>query len=94
MYFDIRIYFMLTIEESIGKVYHDENGFGSMSKTLKYAKKCNDEVTIDAGRNWFAKHIGTKRQLQGYNSVVANKDHEYYQIDIFFFEDLSKETKT
>ena len=56
---------MLTIE-SVGKAYYDdEDGFGSMTKTLKYAKKYNDEVTIDGVRYWFSKHIGTKRQLKG-----------------------------
>ena len=75
---------MLTIEESIGKAYYDEeDGIGSMAKTLKGARKYNDEVTIDDVRNWFAKHIGTKRQLKGYNSFVANRAWEYYQIDIF-----------
>ena len=82
---------MLTIEESIGNTYYDE---GSMTKTLKDAKTYNDEVTIDDVRNFSSKHIGTKRQLKGYNSFIANKPYEYYQIDIFFFEDLSKETRT
>ena len=86
---------MLTIEESIGKSYYDEeDGFGSMAKTLKDAKKYNDEVTMDDVRKWFAKHIGTKLQLRGYNRFIANRSYEYYQIDIFFFEDLSKETQT
>jgi hypothetical protein len=86
---------MVTIEESIKNAYYDEeDGFGSMAKTLKDAKKYNDKVTIDDVKNWFAKHIGTKRQLKGYNSFIANQPYEYYQMDLFFFEDLSKETKT
>ena len=86
---------MVTIENAIGKSYYDEeDGFGSMAKTLKDAKKYNNEVTLEDVKNWFAKHIGTKRQLRGYNSFVAQKSYQYYQTDIFFFEDLSKETET
>ena len=49
---------MVTIEESIKNAYYDEeDGFGSMAKTLKDAKKYNDKVTIDDVKNWFAKHI-------------------------------------
>jgi len=76
---------VLTIDESIGKAYYvEEDGFGSMTKTLKYAKKYNDEVTVDDVRTRFSKHIGTKGQLMGYNSFIANKACEYYQRDIFF----------
>ena len=63
-----------------------------MAKTLKDAKKYNNEVTLDDVRNWLAKHIGTKKQSKGYNSFVAQEAYQYYQIDIFFFEDLTKET--
>ena len=84
---------MLTINESIQKSYYDEgDGFGSMAKTLKVAKKYNNEVTLDDVRNWFGKHIGTNKQLKGYNSFVAQGAYQHHQIHIFFFEDLTKET--
>ena len=39
---------MLTIEESISKAYYDdEDGFGSMNKTLTEAKRYNENVSLD-----------------------------------------------
>ena len=84
---------MVSLEDCIAKSYYDEeDGFGSMAKTLKDAKKYDNSTTLEDVRNWFAKNIGTKRQLRGYNSFVADEPYFEYQIDIFFFEDLSKQT--
>jgi hypothetical protein len=39
---------MLEKDSAISKAYYDEeDGFGSMTKTLKDAKKYNDEVTLE-----------------------------------------------
>ena len=43
---------MLTIEEAISKAYYDdEDGFGSMNKTLTEAKRYNEKVSLEAVRN-------------------------------------------
>jgi hypothetical protein len=84
---------MLTIEESISKAYYDdEDGFGSMNKTLTEAKRYNEKVSLEDVRNWFAKNIGTKRNLKGYNSFVVDQAYVEYQMDLFFFHDLDKES--
>lgn len=86
---------MLSVDESISKAYYDEeDGFGSMAKTLKFAQKYNKDVTLEDVKNWFAKNLGRKIQLKGYNSFVAREAYQEYEMDLFFFEDLSKETKT
>ena len=86
---------MLSVDESISKAYYDEeDGFGSMAKTLKFAEKSNKDVTLEDIRNWFAKTLGRKIQLKAYNSFVAREAYQEYEIDLFFFEDLSTETKT
>ena len=39
---------MLSVDESISKAYYDEeDGFGSMAKTLKFAQKYNKDVTVE-----------------------------------------------
>ena len=82
---------MLTVEESIQKAYYDgDEGFGSKAKTLKDAKKYNSKVTMDDVTNWFDKG---QKQLRGYNSFVAKQPYQEYEMDLFFFEDLSKQTE-
>ena len=82
---------MLTIEEAISKAYYDdEDGFGSMNKALTEAKRYNEKVSLEDVRNWFAKNIGTKRNLKGYNSFVVDQAYVEYQMDLFFFQDLEK----
>jgi hypothetical protein len=47
---------MVSVDSSIAKAYYDEeDGLGSMAKTLKDAKKYNNEVTLEDVKNWFAK---------------------------------------
>lgn len=78
---------MLEKEEAIKTVYYDEeDGFGSMANTLKHARKYNDEITLEDVRLWYARHLGTKRQLKGYNSFIAREAYQHYQMDIFFLK--------
>ena len=65
-----------------------------MAKTLKFAQKYNKDVNLEDVKNWFAKNLSRKIQLKGYNSFVAREAYQEYEMDLFFFEDLSKETKT
>lgn len=45
---NLRLYIMLSVDESISKAYYDEeDGFGSMAKTLKFAQKYNKDVTLE-----------------------------------------------
>ena len=75
---------MLSIEDYISKAYYDdEEGFGSMNKTLTDAKRYNEQVSLEDVRNWFAKTIGVKRNLRGYNSFIADRCYEEYQMDLF-----------
>mgnify|MGYP003344810707 FL=1 len=84
----------LSKNEAISKIYYDvEDGFSSINATFKEAKKYNKELTLDDVRNWFDKHVGRKKQLSGYNSFVANYAYQEFQMDLFFFEDLNKESK-
>ena len=68
---------MLSVDESISKAYYDEeDGFGSTAKTLKFAQKYNKDVTLEDVKNWFAKNLGRKIQLKGYNSFVAREAYQ------------------
>lgn len=84
---------MITINDAIARAYNDdENGYGSMQNTLKYAKELNADVTLDDVRKWFSANLGDKKQLKGYNSFIVEGPYKEYQIDLFFFQDLEKES--
>ena len=63
-----------------------------MNKTLTKAKRYYEKVSLEDVRNWFAKNIGTKRNLKGYNSFVVDQSYVEYQMDLFFFQDLEKQS--
>ena len=43
---------MLYVDESISKAYYDEeDGFGSMAKTLKFTQKSNNYVTVEDAKH-------------------------------------------
>ena len=44
----LRLYIMLSVDESTSKAYYDEaNGFGSMARTLKFSQKYDTDVTLE-----------------------------------------------
>jgi len=75
----------------ISKVYHDEAGFGSIASTLADAKKYDPTITYEDVKKWKEGHAERKTNLKGYNSFVANKPFEEFQMDLAFFYDLNKE---
>ena len=54
------------------------------------AKRYNEKVSLEDVKKWFAKNIGTKRNLKGYNSFVVDQSYVEYQMDLFFFHDLDR----
>ena len=77
-------------DEIIEKCYYDEAGYSSIKETLKDAKVYDKSITYDDVKNWKAANIETKRQLKGFNSFIADKAYQEFQIDIMFFADLKE----
>ena len=75
-------------DETIAKVYYDPAGYGSNQATLKEAKQIDKTITIDDIKHWKAKNTERKTQLKGYNSFVASRPYQEYQMDLLFFTDL------
>ena len=72
----------------IEKVYFDPTGFGSISETLKDAKKYDTSITYDDVKKWKASQaFGQKSKMRGMNSFIANAPKDEYQMDLFFFAD-------
>jgi len=72
----------------IEKIYYDEAGYSSIKETWNDAKKIDPSITYDDVKRWKENNIETKRQLKGYNSFIADKAYQEFQIDIMFFSDL------
>lgn len=82
---------MSSKNDIISKVYYDEAGYGSIASTLADAKKYDPTITYEDVKKWKEGHAERKTNLKGYNSFVANKPFEEFQMDLAFFYDLNKE---
>jgi hypothetical protein len=56
---------MLSIEDSISKAYYDdEDGFGSMNKTLTDAKRYNEKVSLENVRSMVRQEYRRQEKLE------------------------------
>ena len=74
----------------VEKVCNDPLGFGSIKNTLRDARKIDSTITLNDIKQWKENNIEHKTQLKGYNSFVAKKPFEEFQIDLFFMPDDSQ----
>ena len=75
----------------ISKIYHDPAGFGSNASTLAEAKKYDPTITLKDIQDWKFKNTERKTNLKGFNSFIAEKPFQEFQIDLFFLPDLKKD---
>ena len=75
----------------ISKIYLDPAGFGSNASTLTEAKKYDPTITLKDVQEWKNKHTERKTNLKGFNSFIAEKPFQEFQIDLFFLPDLQKD---
>ena len=72
-------------DEIIERMYFDESGYGSISSILKDAKALDPSITHDDIKMKKKTNIETKRQLKGFNSFIADRAYQEFEIDIMFF---------
>ena len=72
-------------KEIIDKVYQDF--YGSIKQTYEEAKKIDPTIKYDDIKKYFETTKVRKTNLRGYNSFIANKFRDEYQIDLFFMND-------
>jgi hypothetical protein len=75
---------MSSKDEIISKIYYDEAGYGSIKQTYTEAKQKDKSITLDDVKKWMHKALEQKKQLRGYNSFVAQRPKQEYQMDLFF----------
>ena len=72
----------------IEQAYHDPLGYGSIQNTLRDARKLDSSITLDDVKKWKEANVEQTKQQKGYNSFVAHKPYEEFQVDLFFMNDL------
>ena len=78
-------------EEIIKEAF--EGSRGSLIATLKRARMLTStKITMDDVRKWRLENTNKEKKTdkKAFNSWVANKRKEEYQVDLFFFQDLKK----
>ena len=64
-----------------------------LKNTLKDARKIDSTITLQDVIKWKETSIERKTQLKGYNSFVAHKPFEEFQIDLFFMPGVRHDQK-
>ena len=78
-------------EEIIKEAF--EGSRGSLAATLKRARLLTkNRITMDDVKKWRLENTNKEKKTdrKAFNSWVANKRKEEYQVDLFFFQDLKK----
>ena len=73
----------------IAKAYNEF--YGSVKDTYNLAKKSDKSITLAEVKKWFDGNFARKTNLRGFNSYVAQKPYEEYQIDLFFMPESDGE---
>jgi len=73
-----------TINEKIEAIYTDKAGFGSLAQTIADVKRYYPEVKRTDVIKWYNSNVERNIvQRHGYNSYVAKKPLEEFQVDLF-----------
>ena len=70
-------------DDVIKQVYHDLGGFGSIQSTFKDAKAKDTSIKLSDVQAWIKENVDRKTQVRGFNSFIADKPYEEFQIDLF-----------
>ena len=74
-------------KQIIDEAYHNNAGFGSRMHTYKVAHAKDSNINMKMVAQWMDANVEHKKQLPGYNSFVAHKAKEEYQVDLMFLKD-------
>ena len=70
----------------IEKVYYNNvTGYRNIKETWKAAKAIDASITEKDVKEWKQRLEAQKKQVPGYNSFIASKPYEEFQIDLLFF---------
>ena len=63
-------------------------GCGSIESTFKDAKAKDPSIKLSDVQAWMKKNVERKTQIRGYNSFIADKPYEEFQMDFLCFSHL------
>ena len=70
----------------INAAYNHEHGFGSRVDTFKRAHAQRHEINMKDVARWYEANVENKKRFTGYNSWVAHRAKEEYQVDLMFLK--------
>ena len=82
---------MASKQDIINNVYYDKGGFGSKATTLKDSRAKDKSITMADIEAFFKKNVEQKTKMRGYNSFIPKEPYWEYQMDLFFFSDLTNQ---
>ena len=74
------------MDKIIADAYYDLGGFSNIQEHLKDARLKDKSITFEDVKQWRATNIELTKNLKGYNSFVADKPYEEFQMDLAFFD--------
>ena len=74
------------MEKIIANAYYDLGGFTSIKEHLKDARQKDKNISLEDIKAWRNTNIEPTKNLKGYNSFVAEKPYEEFQMDLAFFD--------
>ena len=77
-------------ERIIEDVFGRYANIGSVEKTWREAREIDRRISRQDVKNWKERNHEKLTNLRGYNSYVAKKPREEYQLDLMFFENLKE----
>ena len=80
---------MFDKNDTIAKAYNEF--YVSVKDTYNLAKKSDKSITLADVKKWFDGNFARKTNLRGFNSYVAQKPYEEYQVDLFFMPESDGE---
>ena len=78
----------------INDIYFDRAGFGSKATTLKDAKAKDPSIRMEDVEEFFRKNVEVKKKARGENSFIPPKPYSEYQLDLFLFLEIWKNSKS
>ena len=73
-------------DDIINATYNHEHGFGSRVDTFKRAHAQQADITMKDVARWYEANIENKKRDAGFNSFVAHRPKEEYQVDLMFLK--------
>ena len=75
-------------DKVISDIYYDLGSLGSIKRTYEDVKAKDKSISYNDVKEWYSKNIEKTGKYRGTNSYIAKFQHQEWQMDLAFFNDL------